>query len=41
MTMLPAGYISIEHTGSDNYTIVRDNGQTSNVGFNTTDPSSA
>ena len=38
LTRLPAGYTSIEHTGSDNYTIVRDNGQTSNVEFNTTDP---
>ena len=38
LTRLPAGYTSIEHTGADSYTIVRDNGQTSNVGFNTTDP---
>lgn len=36
--MLPNGYTSIEHTGSDSYTIVRENGQTSLVGFNTTDP---
>lgn len=36
--MLPAGYTSIEHTGSDSYTIVRENGQTSLVGFNTTEP---
>lgn len=36
--MLPNGYTSIEHAGSDSYTIVRENGQTSLVGFNTTDP---
>lgn len=36
--MMPPGYISIEHTGSDSFTIVREGGQTSLVGFNTTDP---